>query len=67
MGQHNSHSASASSGGGADGAPAPPHTPPRHTHKIDMLPFALNVLEFCDWDTRVAALSTSKEVCTHTY
>ena len=28
---------------------------------LDMLPFTLNVLEYCDWGTRVAALSTSKQ------
>ena len=28
---------------------------------VDMLPFALNVLEFSDWETRAAALSVSKQ------
>lgn len=28
---------------------------------VDMLPFALNVLEFSDWETRASALSTAKQ------
>ena len=28
---------------------------------VEMLPFALNVLDFCDWETRAAALSTNRQ------